>query len=156
MARVLHGDAARRWSRLELVEQLGNVGSEVERAIRAHEAGLTGRFEGAFERALELFDLTAADSRWRGHRLQEILRAREEFCRLFFDPGSASGIRGRPPSATSSASPGRRGRCTTAGSRDGSQTVSYAAGVLPVSRRTAAASTLVEVTRSSMPTHSSG
>ena len=97
MARVLHGDAARRWGRLELVEQLGNVGSEVERAIRAHEAGLSGRFEGAFERALELFDLTAADSRWRGHRQQEILRAREEFCRLFFDrevpPDSARGLR---------------------------------------------------------------
>ena len=35
-------------------------------------------------RALELFDLTAADTRWRGPRRREILRAREEFCRLFF------------------------------------------------------------------------
>ena len=97
MTRVLHKNAAAGgWARLELVEQLGNVGSEVERAIRAHQAGRTDRFEGAFERALELFDLTAADPRWQGHRCQEILRAREEFCRLFFDPdvppGSARGL----------------------------------------------------------------
>ncbi len=87
MTRVLHRSAADGgWARLELVEQLGNVGSEVERAIRAHAAGRPDRFESALERALELFDLTAADPRWRGHRCQEILRAREEFCRLFFDP----------------------------------------------------------------------
>ena len=87
MTGVLHRKtAAGGWARLELVEQLGNVGSEVERAIRAHEAGRADRFESALARALELFDLTAADPRWRGHRCQEILRAREEFCRLFFDP----------------------------------------------------------------------
>ena len=87
VTRVLHRHAAAEgWARLELVEQLGNVGSEVERAIRAHEAGRANRFESALARALELFDLTAADPRWRGHRCQEILRAREEFCRLFFDP----------------------------------------------------------------------
>ncbi len=84
---TLHkGLAAGGWARLELVEQLGNVGSEVERAIRAWEAGQGKRFEGAFARALELFDLTAADPRWHRHRCQEILRAREEFCRLFYDP----------------------------------------------------------------------
>ena len=48
--------------------------------------GREDRFESALERALELFDLTADDPRWRGHRCQEIMRAREEFCRLFFDP----------------------------------------------------------------------
>jgi hypothetical protein len=31
----------------------------------------------------------AADDRWRGPRRQEILRVREEFCRLFFDPDVA-------------------------------------------------------------------
>ena len=98
MSRTLHKRAAGgAWHRLELVEQLGNVGSDVDRAIRAHAAGSTRRFEGALERALELFDLTAADPRWHGHRCQEILRAREEFCRLFFDPDvppeSAAGLR---------------------------------------------------------------
>ena len=98
VTRVIHKNAAGGgWARLELVEQLGNVGSEVERAIRAHDAGRADRFESAFERALELFDMTAADPRWHGHRCQEVLRAREEFCRLFFDadapPDSAAGLR---------------------------------------------------------------
>lgn len=85
-----------RWRTLTLVEQLANVGSEVERAIRAHEAGKEERFDRALDRALELFDLTAADDRWKGHRRREILRAREEFCRLFFGDsptGSAHGLR---------------------------------------------------------------
>jgi hypothetical protein len=89
--------SAQRWHTLTLMQQLGNVGSEVERAIRAHASGNQSRFDGALSRALELFDLTAADERWRGHRRREILRAREEFCRLFFDPsvssGSAEGLR---------------------------------------------------------------
>ena len=86
-----------RWARLTLLEQMAHIGSEVERAIRAHESGRSQRFDQALNRALELFDLTAADARWRGPRCREILRAREEFCRLFFDeevpPGSASGLR---------------------------------------------------------------
>jgi hypothetical protein len=84
-----------RWQTLSIVEQLANVGSEVERAIRAHQAGKQARFEHALDRALELFDLTATDVRWRGSRRREILRAREEFCRLFFEADSSpTGSRG--------------------------------------------------------------
>jgi hypothetical protein len=79
------GLAAGGWARLSLIEQLANVGSEVDRAIDAHQRGKQQRWENALARALELFDLTAADARWHGPRLREILRAREEFCRLFFD-----------------------------------------------------------------------
>ena len=75
----------RRWHTLTLMEQMAHVGSEVERAIRAHETGNRRRFDSALARALELFDFTATDDRWRGPRRREILRAREEFCRLFFD-----------------------------------------------------------------------
>lgn len=89
--------AGGRWRMLTILEQMGNVGSEVERTIRAHDAGKRDRFEHAFERALELLDMTAADDRWRGHRRKEILRAREEFCRLFFEdepsPVSAEGLK---------------------------------------------------------------
>jgi hypothetical protein len=42
-------------------------------------SGDVQRAEKAFERALDLFDMTVADQRWR-HRLKEILRAREVFC----------------------------------------------------------------------------
>ena len=78
--------AAGRWQTFTLVEQLGNVGSEVERTVRAHAQGKTDRFHNALGRALELFDLTATDTRWSLPRRREILRAREQFCRIFFDP----------------------------------------------------------------------
>jgi len=75
---------AGRWTSLSLVEQLANVGSEVERAIKAYQNGQQSRWEHATDRALELFDLTAADHRWTLAQRRETLRAREEFCRLFF------------------------------------------------------------------------
>jgi hypothetical protein len=81
-----HSAEQLRWRRFTISEQLANVGSEVERAIRSHQAGQQTRFDNALTRALALFDLTATDERWRGRRRREILRAREEFCRLFFDP----------------------------------------------------------------------
>lgn len=67
------------------MEQLGNVGSEVDRAIRAFSHGRQDRFDAALSRALELFDLTASDPRWTLHQRREVLRAREQFCRVFFD-----------------------------------------------------------------------
>lgn len=69
--------AAGRWFSFSLAEQLGNIGSEVNRAIRAR--GDEKRFDSAILRALELFDLTLSDPRWRT-RLKEIARARELFC----------------------------------------------------------------------------
>jgi hypothetical protein len=70
--------AAGRWGKLSLAEQLGNVGSEVGRMLRwkSRDERLA---TGAFERALELLDLTLADPRWRD-RLREIARARELLC----------------------------------------------------------------------------
>ena len=65
-----------RWQRMTLHEQLGNLGSEVGRALRARAAGNSDRFQPALERTLELFDLTLADPRHRG-RFKEICRARE-------------------------------------------------------------------------------
>lgn len=78
---TLHRDlAAGRWLSLSLAEQLGNAGSDVGRAIRARATGDTARFVSAFERALELLDLTLEDERWRGPRRREIARAREIVC----------------------------------------------------------------------------
>jgi len=68
---TIHQDlAAGRWNELTLMEQLANIGSEVGRAARARSAGNEKRLERALDRALELFDLTIADERWRG-RLRE-------------------------------------------------------------------------------------
>ena len=72
--------AAGRWFELSLMEQLGNIGTEVGRAARAKEASNKSRSWNALERALELFDLTVVDDRWRGPRRREICRARELVC----------------------------------------------------------------------------
>lgn len=78
---VFHREAAAgRWFEMSLTEQLGNVGTEVARAARAKEVGNESRAWNAFERALELFDLTIADERWRGPKRREICRAREVVC----------------------------------------------------------------------------
>lgn len=67
--------AAGRWQTLSLLEQMGNIGSEVGRAAK-WKGKDEGLYQRAAERALELLDLTIADTRWR-HRLKEIIRARE-------------------------------------------------------------------------------
>lgn len=79
MSGVRHRDlAAGRWHELSLCEQLGNVGSEISRAIRwtSRNPSLA---EGALHRALELLDLTLDDPRLRQSkpRLREVARARE-------------------------------------------------------------------------------
>lgn len=66
-----------RWFQLSLAEQLGNIGSEISRAIKAR--GDEKRYDAAIDRAFELFYLTIEDPRWR-KRLKEICRARELFC----------------------------------------------------------------------------
>ena len=76
----LHKDlGGGRWFEFSLAEQLGNIGGEVHRALRSQ--GTDEKlFTGAVDRALELFDLTLQDPRWRGGRVREIARAREVFC----------------------------------------------------------------------------
>lgn len=79
MTDVQHRDlAAGRWWELSLAEQLGNVGSEVSRAVRWQSRN-PDVARGALYRALELLDLTLADPRLRQSRgrLREIARARE-------------------------------------------------------------------------------
>lgn len=73
------GLAAGRWLELTLAEQLGNIGSEVGRALRARAQGDLERSDRALDRTLELFDLTLADRRWATRR-KEIARAREIVC----------------------------------------------------------------------------
>ncbi|HAZ28500.1 MAG TPA: hypothetical protein DCY48_01850 [Candidatus Magasanikbacteria bacterium] len=77
--------AGGRWQEFSLSEQLGNVGSEVHRAILFFKKNDMKRFASSLDRALELLDLTIGDSRWHGVRRQELTRARESFCSLFYD-----------------------------------------------------------------------
>ena len=78
---------------MTLAEQLGNVGSDFERALRWKEKNKVELFESSAARTLELLDLTLADRRWHSHRRRELARLREEVCKeLFFEKiGSGSG-----------------------------------------------------------------
>ncbi|MBI4030023.1 hypothetical protein HY373_02505 [Candidatus Berkelbacteria bacterium] len=74
--------AAGRWFGLTLVEQLANVGSEVIRALNWRKKGDEKSAKLAFERALELLDLTLADGRHR-KRFKEVARLREVLVEYF-------------------------------------------------------------------------
>lgn len=64
------------WFKLSLYEQMGNIGTEIGRIIRAKEKNDQPAVDNALDRCLELIDLTIRDSR-RKHQLKEITRARE-------------------------------------------------------------------------------
>lgn len=75
--------AAGRWSQLSLVEQMANIGSEVERALNWRMKKNTDYAQKAFERALELIDLTLDSDKNYAH-LKEIARMREAIVDYFF------------------------------------------------------------------------
>lgn len=81
-----HLQASGRWAELSFWEQMGNIGSEVSRACRWKEKQKPEMMQRAFERGLELLDLTIALSH--GPRLRELLRAREVMCDFFVGENS--------------------------------------------------------------------
>ena len=88
MTEIQHRDlAAGRWQELSLAEQLGNIGSEISRASKWRDRN-PAIARGAFERALELLDLTLDDPRHRQSmaRLREIARCREVVVDFFDGP----------------------------------------------------------------------
>ena len=79
--------ASGRWHALSLAQQLGNIGSEISRALKwSTRSPETAR--GALHRALELIDLTLDDPRHRqsAPRLREIARTREVVVDFFAGP----------------------------------------------------------------------
>ena len=76
-----------RWAQLTFVEQMGNISSEVGRAIIAHRGGNQTRKNRAIDRAIDLFSATVEVNLNTpySYRLKEVLRSRDEFLRLFFD-----------------------------------------------------------------------
>jgi hypothetical protein len=68
--------AAGRWAKLPFVEQLAHVGSEVERAIAWRAKQHPAYSQQAFERALELLDLTLQHADTRPRR-KEVALLRE-------------------------------------------------------------------------------
>jgi len=74
--------AAGRWSNLSFAEQMANIGSEVERAINWKNKNNNCYSLLAFERALELLDLTIKDGKQNDH-LNELMRLKEELADYF-------------------------------------------------------------------------
>ena len=75
--------AAGRWNLLPFAEQMANIGSEIERTISWKKKGRPEISSRAFERALELIDLTVADAK-NLTRLRELLRVREALADHFY------------------------------------------------------------------------
>jgi len=70
----------RAWETMSLFEQMGNIGSEVGRALAAKRRNDKQSTESALYRGLDLIDFTAQLwVRRSPHRLKELLRARELF-----------------------------------------------------------------------------
>ena len=72
-----------RWQQFSLMEQMGNIGSEVDRAITWRQKGNALLASKALDRAIELLDFTIADPRWRTRGLKELTRVREILCDVF-------------------------------------------------------------------------
>lgn len=71
-----------RWRQLSFLEQMANIGSEIERALNWRAKNNSGYCEKAFERALDLIYLTIEDERNR-LRLRELARLREALADFF-------------------------------------------------------------------------
>ncbi len=71
-----------KWSKLTFAMQMANIGADIDRAFRAKNNNEPEKSKRAFERALELFDLTKMDPKHRGS-LKEICRLREILIELF-------------------------------------------------------------------------
>ena len=59
MSKAIHTSLADgRWETLSLAQQMGNIGSEISRALRWKGKGNTERMKACVDRALELMDLS--------------------------------------------------------------------------------------------------
>lgn len=67
-----------KWAQLTLFEQMGNIGSEVGRTMKAMQRNDEDSMRGAYYRGLDLIDATVSSVTLPGRR-RELLRARELF-----------------------------------------------------------------------------
>jgi len=74
--------AGGRWRTLSVIQQLANIGSEIERALSWRKKGNDQHSMLAFERGLELLDLSIQDPANK-KRLRELCRLREALVDYF-------------------------------------------------------------------------
>lgn len=75
-----HTFDAQAWAKMDVFNQMGNIGSEVGRALTAKKQSQPDRAQAAFYRGLDLIDATAAQwAKMKAPGLKELLYARELF-----------------------------------------------------------------------------
>ncbi len=72
------------WLDQEIFSAMGNIGSEVSRAIRWKEKGNEKKWVESFYRSLELFDLTLYNRSFTDAQIGELLRVREVWSDFIF------------------------------------------------------------------------
>ena len=72
-----------RWQEMSFCEQMANIGSEVSRTIKWKEKNNPDKSQKAFERALELIDITLT-TKHRRTALKELCRLRENLCEEYY------------------------------------------------------------------------
>lgn len=83
MGEVVHRElASGKWDTFSLAFQMGNIGSEVSRALKWNDKGRQDRMTSSLDRALELLDLSIASAT--ASQRRELCRAREELCDYFY------------------------------------------------------------------------
>jgi len=75
--------ASGRWAEMPLAEQMANIGSEVSRALNWREKDKKDLSQRAFNRALELIDMTISPVR-KYSKLKELFRVREALVDFFY------------------------------------------------------------------------
>jgi len=82
-----------KWQKMDIFNQMGNIGSEVGRALQAKESGRQQDMEAAFQRGLDLFDATLdAPSVAFPGRKREVTRAREQFTQVITTDARNEGL----------------------------------------------------------------
>ena len=83
--KLSHPELAKgRWAEMPFALQMGNIGSEISRAINAKKRGNTDRMFNAAARAIELFEFSIDCNINSPTRLKELCRGKEEFCDYVF------------------------------------------------------------------------
>jgi hypothetical protein len=81
---IQHKELAKgRWAELTLAEQMANVGSEVSRALNWQKKEKKDLSQRAFNRALELIDMTISSIK-KYPKLKELFRVREALVDFFY------------------------------------------------------------------------
>ncbi len=84
-----------KWSRYPKAQQVVMIANELNRAKNWIDKESVAEVNKCYERALELTDLTTADSKWQGHARREMRRFREALAALYLDPGKDADLNTR-------------------------------------------------------------